>query len=67
MKLKTKPFPEYADVMAASEFIAAVNDGFFIPYDGDGYWSTEEGMTEASVWNGGRKPEWATHVVWFNR
>lgn len=41
-------------------------DHLFIPYDGDGYWATATHESRMSVWRFD-KPEWATHVAWYNK
>lgn len=59
--------PDYGKLFPIDEWLNAVATGAFIPYDGDGYWATIDGMDKASdVW-GSNKPDWATHVMWFNR
>lgn len=62
------PISSYCDLIPIEEFAEGVVDSAFIPYDGDGYFSTTEGMSDVSVWTAGvRVPEGATHVAWFNR
>ena len=72
------PFPPYGDLMTAEEFITEVKRGSFIPYDGDRYWATATGESRLNVWETlqnsrdmkvweTKKPEWATHVMWYNR
>lgn len=63
---------DYGDLMTAEEFIDTVEVGGFIPYDGDGYWSNGTHHShELSVWDDNNKlskrPQGATHVIWFNR
>jgi hypothetical protein len=54
--------------------------GGFIDYDGYGYFATETQQSDIQVypsdyWDGSRKrvdaawfePDWATHIVWYNR
>ncbi len=58
-------FPEYGDVFTLEDWDKSVVAGAFIPDDGDGYWATEKQYAHISVWD--TKPDWATHVVWFNK
>lgn len=61
--------PGYGDLMPLDCWLASRDCEAFIPYDGDGYWATTDGMDrDSSVWNSNcPPPEWATHVAWFNR
>ena len=72
---------EKDDLMTVEEFIKSVTDGSFIDYDGHGHWATETkelgyggyGISSSNVYPSqilsGKKtpPQWATHVVWYNR
>ena len=64
--VKLKPLSSYGEHMSVKEFASYVKVGAFIPDDGDGYWATETEMSDLCVWST-RKPEWATHVMWYNR
>lgn len=62
--------PDYGTVFTVEEFTAAVDDGGFINYDGQGY-PCKDGkmmgryrMLPSQI---GRMPEDATHFVWFNK
>lgn len=58
--------PYYGDVMKASVWEEQVRNGMFTPDDGIGYWATETKMRpDTDCFDG--CPEWATHVVWFNK
>jgi hypothetical protein len=65
--------PEYGDIIELEKFQSACKNGLFIDYDGDGHYATETGMDRthrvcpSKVLAGEVAPEWATHVVWFNR
>lgn len=61
-----RPVPDYADVMSAEDWSNCVRVGAFIPDDGDGYWC-KNGIYESNVSCWKPKPEWATHVAWYNR
>lgn len=57
--------PKYGDLMTAEEWLANVECGAFISDDGSGYWATEAEHGPFSCWD--EQPEWATHVIWFNK
>ena len=62
-----KALPKYGELITMEEWLNAVKGGWFIPYDGSGHWATATNMDSSSdVWSGD-PPEWATHVMWFNR
>jgi hypothetical protein len=50
---------KYGDLFPATEF-----DGFMSD-DGSGVWATENLQSNVSVWED--KPDWATHVMWYNK
>ena len=68
-KRRMEPLPDYGDLIPLTEWRECVASGGFIPYDGTGYWATSKEMDRASdVWDQDRiPPEWATHVMWFNK
>ena len=47
------------------EFKAAVEEGSITDDDGQGYWGTGLGYSHIDCFD--EKPEWATHVAWFNK
>jgi hypothetical protein len=54
------------DLLTVDEFEQCRRTSGFIRSDGDGYWATAEGRSmDHSVWST-PKPDWATHVAWFN-
>jgi len=58
------PLPDYGELITLIDF----QNSPFIPYDGDGYYATSEGMDRKSdVWKHETPPAWATHVMWFNK
>lgn len=61
-----EPLPGYGDLFTVAEFANDVKHGMFIPDDGSGYWATATQMSRLSVWRH-EKPDWATHVAWFNK
>lgn len=65
---KLQDFDEYGDVFTADEWMAEGCRGMsFIPSDGSGYWANERGYSYAHPDIFGHKPEWATHVAWYNQ
>uniref|UniRef100_A0AAU8GH09 Uncharacterized protein n=2 Tax=unclassified Seunavirus TaxID=2494210 RepID=A0AAU8GH09_9CAUD len=63
---ESTPIPSYADVMTAEQWECSVRCGAFIPDDGIGYWCRDDKHESCvSCWT--PKPEWATHVAWYNR
>lgn len=67
MKPELKPYSEYADIIKVKEFLQCKDSGYFIPWDGDGYYGTGSGESNISVWSNVPVPEWATHVAWYNK
>ncbi|ADP02624.1 hypothetical protein [Salmonella phage PVPSE1] len=66
VKEKLRPIPNYADVMDVHSWDCCVKCGAFIPDDGNGYWCPDENYeSDISCWS--PRPEWATHVAWYNR
>lgn len=61
------------DLMTWQEFMDAVEGGFFIDYDGYGELATADSVSDVRVYPSEaghpsyRRPEWATHVCWYNR
>lgn len=53
------------DLMTIADYIEAVDRGFLSSDDGSGYWATATGKSSISV--NRKQPEWATHVMWFNK
>lgn len=51
--------------MNASEFIEDADNGYLMSDDGSGYWATETMRSNISCWS--ERPQWATHVCWYNR
>ncbi len=65
-----EPIPSYGDLMTVSEFREHCESGMFIDYDGHGYPATEKQMDGGVTIRPSSRtliPEWATHIVWFNR
>jgi len=65
------------DLMTIEEFVEACQAGGFIDYDGMGDWATATHVVYSDITNwikpskilSGEQfaPEWATHVLWYNR
>jgi len=51
-------------LMTDEEFKEHTDCGGIISSDGDGYWATDKMVSDVSCWR--EKPEWATHVCWYN-
>ncbi len=69
--MKTRPIPDYGDLMTLDEFIENCEDGLFIDYDGFGHYATATEMSSievcpSDITTGDIRREW-THVCWFNR
>ena len=56
----------YGDLYDLNEWDLMVESGAIISDDGSGVWATATEQSDMSVWEGGT-PEWATHVMWFNK
>ena len=62
--LQWRPIEPYGDLFTADVFGP---NSFFKEYDGSGYWATDKHYApQVSVFKY-PKPEWATHVMWFNK
>ena len=65
--------PEGCSVYTLPNWLEAVNLGMFIDYDGFGYYATEKEESSIMVIpsdvisSSFKSPDWATHVVWYNR
>ena len=71
MTLEFEKLPDYGDLIEKEEFIENCKARAFIDYDGNGCLASKDKMSNVRIspsqigtfyW-----PEWATHVVWFNR
>lgn len=59
--------PDNTDVYTVEDFFKEVKHGMFTDYDGSGYYMLDDKTeTNISVWEY-EKPNWATHVAWYNR
>lgn len=72
MKLHNQPIDEtMSDLMTKEEYLESVQCGGFIDYDGFGHPSDgviQDPNTFISPSKFGSDiPDWATHIVWFNR
>lgn len=67
MITKLTPLPSYGDLLTVTEFFENRESGGLISSDGSGYYATPDGFDRASnVWEV-EQPDWATHVIWFNK
>lgn len=71
--MKFEEIPDYGTLILVEDWLDSCKDGFFIDYDGWGYWATEFQMSNIRVNPSDTEnpefnpPEWATHVMWFNK
>jgi hypothetical protein len=68
------PLPNYGKHMPWANFVAQVMQGSIDDYDGYGHLATAACRSTVVIHpsdlrapHGYSKPEWATHVVWFDR
>ena len=65
--------PNYGDHMTMEQFKKYVDSRMFIDYDGSGDLATEDKCSDIPVSpsylavDGYEIPDWATHVVWYNK
>jgi hypothetical protein len=52
-------------LMSAEEFLMDEESGTIIDDDGCGYWATLDKVSDVSCFS--EKPDWATHVCWYNK
>jgi hypothetical protein len=63
---KFKPIdPEAGDLMTLAEYQEAEADNFLTADDGFGEYATETQVSNIDTSE--PAPEWATHVVWYNK
>lgn len=64
--MRQRPIPAGSDVMPRTTWELAVQSGWFVKYDGSGYWATSKSYwLDSDAFD--PAPEGATHVVWFNK
>ena len=57
--------PSYGDLFQLDEWDEYVKCGAFNSDDGSGYWATKTQYAHISCWD--QMPDWATHILWFNK
>jgi hypothetical protein len=62
-----KHIPCFCDLMTCEEFLDAVKLGSYNADDGTGYFATSTQMDTLLEVFTDKKPDWATHVAWFNK
>lgn len=68
-----RELPDYGDHMTMEQFKSYVESCMFIDYDGSGNLATGDKCSGISIMpsyfavEGYEIPEWATHVVWYNK
>ena len=72
MTIKTRPVPNYGDMMTLEEFIDLCKCDALIDYDGHGYYAeSQEIITDvlcipSDILNGDIKNEYQ-YMIWFNK
>jgi hypothetical protein len=61
-QIQMRPIDEIGTLMTWEEFSEDVDGGMLIDYDGFGELATGDRVSTIKV-----RPEWATHVLWYNR
>lgn len=64
-ELKPIPAEDLACLMMAEAFLLEEASGFLNSDDGTGYWATATHRSGIPVH--AARPDWATHVLWFNK
>ena len=60
--------PDYGDLMTIAEFMRRVFSDALTENDGSGKWATTTQMSDKVIdFCNIKQPDWATHVVWFNK
>ena len=68
-----KPHHSFGDLMTVEDWLGCVADGSFIDYDGHGDLGTATGLSQYSISPSDitvlkvKIPDWATHVMWYNK
>ena len=64
---------DIGDLISWPDFLQNCKDRSFIDYDGHGNWATETEHGKSIIYPSEvlkgliTKPDWATHVMWYNR
>lgn len=58
--------PDFGDLYTVSDFDNIVEEGFINDDDGSGYYGTDTKHSRLEYFSN-QKPDWATHVLWFNK
>lgn len=71
MDYKLSPISDLGDVMSLKSFISACKDGFFIDYDGHGYYVEGDQETDivilpSDVMSGRYRKDF-NQIIWFNK
>ena len=69
--LKFEPIPNYGDHMTWQAFLECVESKVFLDYDGHGDLATATQCSNRTISPSQvkdfKKPDWCTHVVWYNK
>lgn len=56
------------DLFTIEEWNNHVRNGLFVPDDGSGFWADATRHVDiGDPFDSSTKPDWATHVMWFNK
>ena len=70
-KTKFGKIPSYGEMMTLEIWIKACDNGLFINFDGSGDLATADECSDFQILPSERHlikyPDWATHVVWYNK
>jgi hypothetical protein len=69
---KPRKIPDYGSLMSVDKFVESVKEGYFIDWDGSGYYTNGETYSYAdeavpSEIDEGKINKNFTHVIWFNK
>jgi hypothetical protein len=71
LTMENRPLPKYGDLMKREEFVERCKNGFFVDYDGHGYYASETEMSDVlalpSDVTHGKVFHGFSHVMWFNK
>jgi hypothetical protein len=70
-KLEFRELPGFGDLMTWEDFVDNVECGGFIDYDGYGELAMATQVSNVTICpsdvEGFVRPDWATHVLWYNK
>ena len=60
-----RPHDDFCDLLTLFQWDIHVEHGSIMSGDGTGYWATDTERSDVDCW--ADKPDWATHVAWYNK